>query len=79
MKTLITGGSGFIGTHVVARLLAAGHDVLNLSLQAPHDPSHAPHWRKGDILDADALRAAIERNHLVGDVANIAVAAEVSC
>ena len=59
MKTLITGGSGFIGTHVVARLLAAGHDVLNFSLQAPHDRSHAPHWRKGDILDADALRAAM--------------------
>ena len=59
MKILITGGSGFIGTPVVARLLAAGHDVLNFSLQAPHDPAHAPHWRKGDILDADALRAAM--------------------
>ena len=59
MKTFITGGSGFIGTHVVTRLLAAGHDVLNFSLQAPHDALHSAHWRKGDILDADALRAAM--------------------
>lgn len=59
MKIFITGGSGFIGTHVVARLLADGHDVLNYSLEAPHDPLHAPHWYKGDILDAGALRSAM--------------------
>ena len=59
MKILITGGSGFIGTHVVTRLLAAGHDVLNFSLQAPHDPSHVPHWHKGDILDTDVLSATM--------------------
>lgn len=59
MKTLITGGSGFIGTHVVSRLLANGHDVLNLSLSAPHEASHAPSWRPVDILDAGALRDAM--------------------
>ena len=56
MKILITGGSGFIGTHVVNRLLAKGHIVLNLSLHAPHEEAHQPFWREIDILDADLLR-----------------------
>ncbi|MHC4525391.1 MAG: NAD-dependent epimerase/dehydratase family protein, partial [Planctomycetota bacterium] len=28
MKTLITGGAGFIGSHLAEKLLAAGHDVI---------------------------------------------------
>src|SRR5262249_42531661 len=27
-RTLVTGGAGFIGSHLCERLLAAGHDVL---------------------------------------------------
>src|SRR3954469_23155750 len=30
MKVLVTGGGGFIGSHVVDRLLAEGHDVRAL-------------------------------------------------
>lgn len=56
MKILITGGSGFIGTHVVGRLLDAGHNVLNVSLDAPHEASHRPHWQGIDILNAEGLR-----------------------
>jgi nucleoside-diphosphate-sugar epimerase len=60
MKILITGGSGFIGTHVVQRLLQRGHTVLNLSLASPHESSHQPLWRQVDILDADLLRQTMQ-------------------
>lgn len=56
MKTFITGGSGFIGTHVVNRLLAEGHDVLNVSDRAPHESAHRQFWQEVDILDPGLLR-----------------------
>ena len=28
MKSIVTGGCGFIGSHIVDRLLAEGHDVV---------------------------------------------------
>ncbi|MBA2956097.1 NAD-dependent epimerase/dehydratase family protein [Nocardioides sp. MAH-18] len=35
MKVLVTGGSGFLGTSVVAGLRAAGHDVVSTDLRPP--------------------------------------------
>lgn len=55
MKILITGGSGFIGTHVVNRLLAKDHVILNLSDQPPNEAAHLPFWRNMDILDESLL------------------------
>jgi len=56
MRTLVTGGGGFIGSHVVDRLVAAGHDVAVVDLRPPHRPDvgHIP----ADINDLDALVAA---------------------
>jgi nucleoside-diphosphate-sugar epimerase len=56
MNIFITGGSGFIGTHVVERLVRLGHNVLDISLETPHESAHRSFWRQVDILDADQVR-----------------------
>jgi dTDP-L-rhamnose 4-epimerase len=57
---LITGGAGFIGSHVVEQLAAAGHAVRVLDLAPPRAdlPDGVEHV-VGDVRDADAVRAAL--------------------
>lgn len=57
MRVLVTGGAGFIGSHVADALVTAGHEVRVLDI-APSGPDGADHHR-GDIRDPDAVRAAI--------------------
>ncbi len=64
---LVTGGTGYIGSHTVVELLAAGKDVLILDNYANSSPKvleriakisgRAPAFREGDIRDGDGLRA----------------------
>ncbi len=59
MRVLLTGAAGFIGTHIGARLAAAGHEVVAVDamLPAAHgDDAEAPaHVRRVDLRDADAV------------------------
>lgn len=58
LRVLVTGGSGFIGRHVVAELSADGAAVRVVDLQ-PH-PDPAVDVVQGDIADAEVLRAAVD-------------------
>lgn len=62
MKYLVTGATGFIGTHLVPRLIAQGHAVVCLV----RDPSRAIGLQQqgallaqGDVMDKASLRAAL--------------------
>jgi UDP-glucose 4-epimerase len=75
MKVLVTGGSGFIGSHVVDKLLDAGHEpvVFDLRPSPHHDPDEVP-TIVGDLLDAGSLENAMDG---CGAVIHLAASADV--
>jgi dihydroflavonol-4-reductase len=63
MKTLVTGGSGFIGSAVVLELLSRGHPLRALvrSRQRPGNLAGVDvELVEGDLLDGDSLRRALQ-------------------
>jgi len=56
-RVLVTGGSGFIGRHVVADLLGAGAEVRVVDLEPHPDPS--VEVLRGDIAEPEVLREAL--------------------
>ncbi len=75
-RFFLTGGSGFIGTHLVEELLKRGVEVENFDFKPPVNPNHAPLWKAGDLWDADALRM---RMHAFEPDALLHLAARANC
>jgi UDP-glucose 4-epimerase len=77
MRVAVTGGGGFIGSHVVDHLLAAGHEVLVIDVGAQwRNP--AAEYRSADILDSDALVDAFVGRQAVFHLAGAADVNEVA-
>jgi dihydroflavonol-4-reductase len=74
MRIAVTGGTGFIGSHVVELLLEAGHDVACLTL-----PAEGPGWLagrevrffEGNILAPDSLRPFLEGREAIVHLAGL--------
>lgn len=59
MRILVTGGSGFIGTNLIADLLTDQHEVLNLDRIRPVNMEHYAYWKQVNILHEQELEAAM--------------------
>lgn len=59
MVTLVTGGGGFIGRHVVERLAARGETVRVLDAAVPAGLPASVEVRAGSVTDAEPVRAAM--------------------
>lgn len=72
MNVLVTGGSGFIGSHVADKLVEAGHSVRILDLKKPHRED--VEFLRGDITsekDVKKSLADIDVVYHIGAFSNI--------
>jgi UDP-glucose 4-epimerase len=76
MKVLITGGGGFLGSHLGDGLLAAGHEVTALDiapdLKVRHNLANpAFRYIKGSVLDTGLLENLVAKTDLVYHLAAV--------
>ena len=73
MRVLVTGGAGFIGSHVVDRLRVHGHEPVIYDLRASLWPEHAEvETVRGEMTDIRALAAALADCDAVVHLAGVA-------
>ena len=60
MRVLVLGGTGYVGSEVVASLLSAGHQVRALQHSEASRATGGAEGVPGDVRDADAVAAAAE-------------------
>lgn len=71
MTVLVTGGSGFLGSHVVAGLVAAGERVVVGDVREPEHPVPAATFEHLDVTQPVGLSALLRR-HRVRTVVHLA-------
>jgi UDP-glucose 4-epimerase len=79
MKVLVTGGAGFIGSHMAERLVGDGHQVVVLDNEATGRRDNVPAgvlYVKGDVAHLDDLERAFAGGldavfHIAGQVSLI--------
>src|SRR6266513_295695 len=74
-KCLVTGGAGFIGSHLTARLVALGHHVRVVDNLSTGNQANlagvkaAIEFLRGDLCEVDVCRRAVAGMHVVFHVA----------
>src|SRR5437868_5845962 len=74
-RVVVTGGSGKLGTAVVAELVAHGYDVFNIDQAAPAAPAACP-WTRVDLTEygqvVEALTAIDDRHAGIDAIVHLA-------
>jgi UDP-glucose 4-epimerase len=74
VRCLVTGGGGFLGSHLVDRLVAEGHSVRVLDVRpAPPGLSPAVQWMEGDFSHREVGASAVEGNEVVFHLASTTI------
>jgi UDP-glucose 4-epimerase len=77
MRVVVTGGCGFIGSHVTDKLLAAGHEVVVVD-GVVRRLNPAAEYVQVDILDLPRLTAALDGSEVVFHLAAVADVEQVT-
>ncbi|QNN68528.1 NAD(P)-dependent oxidoreductase [Sphingomonas lutea] len=70
MRVALTGGTGFVGSHVIDHALAAGHDILALT-RRDQAPRTGVTWVAGDLEQPATLKRLVEGADAVIHVAGV--------
>ena len=68
MRVLVTGGAGFIGSHIADAYLTEGHEVVvfdNLETGFVENLPHGAEFIKGDLADIEDVRRSVKSAELV--------------
>lgn len=74
MKILVTGGTGFIGYHLLRRLLSEGHQIrclIRKTSRVPVDLQSHVDWSYGELRDLTSLRAACRDQEVIIHLAGV--------
>ena len=73
MRVLVTGGAGFIGSHLVEELIARGDEVWSLDDLSTGSQENVEHLRnndrfhfvEGSVMDADLVQQLVDKVDIV--------------
>src|SRR5215211_3824831 len=76
MRVLVTGGAGFIGSHMADRLLAEGHEVTIIDNETTGRPENVPaaaHYARGNVVTPNQIEPIFAEGldavfHIAGQV-----------
>lgn len=70
MRMAITGGTGFVGSHLIDAALSAGHDIAALTRRGQPSRERVT-WISGDLSDRSAMKQLVEGADAVIHVAGV--------
>ncbi|HEX7069282.1 MAG TPA: complex I NDUFA9 subunit family protein [Rhodothermales bacterium] len=72
MRVFLTGGTGFVGSHILSTLVAQGHSVRALARERqPEGDTGSVEWVTGDVRDAATLKGHLDGIDAVINVVGI--------